>query len=62
MTFSTGFKGVEVSSVSWLGQFTVGIEITDYFDCGVSKIILLLNECNRRTKDTIYKLLPTSVV
>ena len=24
-TFSTGLAGVEVSSVSWLGQFTVGV-------------------------------------
>jgi hypothetical protein len=30
--------GVEVSSVSWLGQFTVGVQITDYFNCSwVSK-------------------------
>ena len=25
--------GVEVSSVSWLGQLTVGVQITDYFNC-----------------------------
>ena len=28
-TFSTGLVGVEVSSVSWLGQLTVGIQITE---------------------------------
>jgi hypothetical protein len=31
-TFSTGLVGVEVSSVSWLGQLTVGVQITDYFN------------------------------
>ena len=29
-TCSTGLVGVEVSSVSWLGQLTVGVKITDY--------------------------------
>ena len=34
--------GVEVSSVSWLGQMPVGVQITDYFNCWVSKFLLLL--------------------
>ena len=31
-TFSTGLVD---SSVSWLGQLTVGVQITDYFNCWV---------------------------
>ena len=41
MTFSTGLVGVEVSSVSWLGQLTVGVQITDYCNCWFSKFLLL---------------------
>ena len=33
---------VEVSSVSWLGQLTEGVQITDYFNCWGSKFLLLL--------------------
>ena len=36
-TFSTGLVGVGVSSVSWLGQLTVGVQITDYCNCWFSK-------------------------
>ena len=32
-TLSTGLVGVEVTSVSWLGQLTVGVQITDYCNC-----------------------------
>ena len=32
-TFSACLVGVEVSSVSWLGQLTVGVYITDYCNC-----------------------------
>ena len=45
-SFSWHFKqvllGVEVSSVSWLGQLTFGVQITDYFNYWVSKFLLLL--------------------
>ena len=41
-TFSTGLVGVEVSSVSWLGQLTVGVQITDYCNSWFSKLCLLL--------------------
>ena len=34
--------GVEVTSVSWLGQLTVWFQITDNFNCLVSKFLLLL--------------------
>ena len=36
-TFSTVLVGVEASSVSWLGQLTVGDWITDYSNYWVSK-------------------------
>jgi hypothetical protein len=39
--FQQVLLGVEVSSVSWLEQLTVGVEITDYFNCRVSKFLLL---------------------
>ena len=32
---STGLVGVEVTSVSWLGQLTVGVQITDYCNCWI---------------------------
>ena len=37
ITFSIGLMGVEVFSVSWFGQLTVGVEITDYCNCWFSK-------------------------
>ena len=37
-------KGVKVSSVSWLGQLTVGVQITDYFNCQFSNFLLLLGK------------------
>ena len=33
--FEQVLKGVEVFSVSWFGQLTVGVQITDYFNCCV---------------------------
>ena len=41
-TFSTGLVGVEVSFISWRGQLTVGVQINDYFNCWISKCLLLL--------------------
>ena len=38
MTFSKGL----VYSVSWLGQLTVGVQITDYFNSWVSKFLCYL--------------------
>jgi hypothetical protein len=37
-TFSTGLVD---SSVFWLGQLTLGVSITDYFNCWVSKFIFV---------------------
>ena len=34
-TFSTGLVGVEVTSVSWLGQLAVGVEISDFVIVGL---------------------------
>jgi hypothetical protein len=39
--FSTGLVGVVVTSVSWLGELTVGVYITDYCNCWFSKFCLL---------------------
>ena len=35
-------SGLVVPSVSWLGQLTVGVQSTDYFNCWVSKFLLWL--------------------
>ena len=39
--FEQVLLGDEVSSVSWVGQLTVGVKITDYFISWVSKCLLL---------------------
>ena len=56
-TLSTGLVGVEVTSVSWLGQLTV--EEIEILKAAYSKH--LLNDVIAGQNDPIYKHLPTSV-
>ena len=39
MTSSAGLVGVEISPVAQLGQLTVGVQMTDSFNCWASKFL-----------------------
>ena len=52
--------GVEVTSISWLGQLTVGVQITVWGE--VYDEVYEVNDVIARQNDPIYKLLPTSVI
>jgi hypothetical protein len=59
-------EGVEVSSVSWLEQLTVGVQITDLFEeIKILKAVsskYLFNDAIAGQNDPMYKLLPSSVI